>query len=225
MTNQVQFLYINGDSWTTPVYLNSYTDSSNANFKNVFVINKSLPWADNISIINRTKSDLEILKRANIHPAVCISLTESGKTMNEFKSVKPKPDLNEWLADIQKSQIEKLKEMLVDYNYYITTGWTANSSGSKRLIDFIGADFPHDTTYAVSDWIYDMLVDYQHIFKFTSESLNTTKKNRDAWRDSLEGNDYVKRNDGGLHLRLSSSEKPYTEWLSHVIDHLGLETK
>lgn len=203
-------LYFNGDSWTLPIFIDEYLKSKNVNF-----INKSVGGQGNLTILQKTKKDLEELKQQNIFPKVCISLSEVGRNLiEEFKLVRPtKQDLDVYLKLILLKEINMLDEILTDYNSYITVGWTSNPLDNKSIIDFINFDKEGIETWVISNGILSWLSDRQKIFQFSKESFIHTVEKKQQWEKRLLDNQYV---DETLHIDLKNL-RPVELWLDHVL--------
>jgi len=216
----LKFLYINGDSWTVPVYLNQYTDCRSPNYKNIFVINQSVGGCGNRDIIERTKLDLKILKEKGIVPSVCIALSEVGRNFKEeFELVKPNHErLNDYLRQVLLKEIEILETNLKDLNYYITTGWIPSPNSNKAIIDYIGIDKNDVEVYSYTNVIFEWLSVHQKIFKFTKESFIDAVENKQRWEYRLVNNPYI---DDTLHVN-PRNLTPYNNWLDDILRQLEL---
>jgi hypothetical protein len=205
-------LYINGDSWTISKYVDDYLKSKNIEF-----VNKSVGGSSNLSIIQRTKLDLDLLKEQNIFPYVCISLSEVGRDLaNEFSLVKPTGrDLDAYLKSVLLKEIEMLEEMLNGYQSYITLGWTSNPLSTKSIIDFIGVDLNNIEAYTISNGTYNWLSDRQQIFKFSKKSFISTVEKKQSWEKALLANQFI---DESLHINPKKMD-PVEHWIDHVISY------
>ena len=210
-------LYINGDSWTSSRYIDDCLKSKNIKF-----VNESIGGSSNLGIIQRTKLDLESLKKQNIFPYVCISLSEVGRGLtDEFKLVKIKPvgeDLNVYLKSVLFREIEILKEILTEYQSYITVGWTSNPLSAKSIIDFINVDLIDIEAYAISNGTYQWLSDRQKVFKFSKESFVRAVEKKQLWEQTLLANQFI---DETLHINPKKID-PVERWINHVLDHFKI---
>ena len=151
----------------------------------------------------------------NIFPKVCISLSEVGRDLiEEFKLVHPiKQDLNEYLKLVLLKEISMLDEILVDYESYITVGWTSNLSDNKSIIDFINFDKDGIEAWTVSNGIFNWLSDRQKIFQFSEQSFINTVEKKQQWERRLLGNQFI---DETLHIDFKNL-RPVELWLDHIL--------
>lgn len=208
-------LYINGDSWTIPEYVDGYFKIKNINF-----INKSVGGQGNLTIIQKTKNDLEELKQQNIFPKVCISLSEVGRDfIDEFKLVHPSgQDLDVYLKTVLLKEIDMLGKILDGYDSYVTVGWTSNPLSNKSIIDFIDFNYNGIEAWTVSNGIYNWLADRREIFKFSKESFINTVEKKQQWESRLLDNQFI---DNTLHIEPTKME-PVKLWIDHVLDHFKM---
>jgi hypothetical protein len=211
--NNVQFLYINGDSW-----LSHFVDRvihTHPLFNNIFVINQSVPGCGNMSIINRTCSALANLKKYNIKPWVLVGLSEVGRdSEDEFKLVRPIENLTEYLKSISLAQFNILKTELAEYQHYICSAWTFNPVETKSIIDFIDEDFSNiKPVYAVSNGIYSWINDRKHILKINKSSFVEAVENKQIFESLLLSNPYI---DQTLHLD-KSTDLIFERFFNHVL--------
>lgn len=219
ITKPLQVLYINGDSWLSH-FTNRIANSDHQLFKDIFVINHSIPGSSNMSIISRTKAALSELKKYNIKPWVCIGLSEVGRDFkNECKLAYPEENLTLYLESILTAQMDMLKHNLAEYQQYICSSWTSNPLGGKSLVDFIGEDLSkYNPVYTVGNGSYNWIKDRQKILKISKESFVEAVENKQMFEQALLGNPYI--NDT-LHLDRSTSDEIYEKFFNHVLSTLG----
>jgi hypothetical protein len=216
-------LYINGDSWLSH-YVTRVTNADCNLFKDIFVINHSVPGQGNINIIKRTLVALAELKKYNIKPFVCIGLSEVGRDLlEEFKLGKSNPDLTTYLNSVLTAEINILKSELGDYQHYICSAWTSSvtlsSMKNKSLIDFIEQDFDNlSPVYTVGNGIYNWLNDRSKILKFNKLSFIEAVENKQAFEQALLNNPYI---DSTLHLGQHTCDIVYERFFTHVLSTLG----
>jgi len=218
-TNPLQVFYINGDSWLSH-FTNRVACSDHPLFKNIFVINHSVPGCSNMSIISRTKTALSELKKYNIKPWVCIGLSEVGRDFkNECKLAYPQENLTLYLESILKAQMNMLKHILVEHQHYICSAWTSNPVGRESLIDFIGEDLSkYKSVYTVGNGPYTSIEYHRKILKISKESFVAAVENKQMFEQALLGNPYISDT---LHLDKSTSNEIYEKFFNHVLSTLG----
>lgn len=212
----MQFLYINGDSW-----LSHFVDRvihTHPLFKDIFVINQSVPGCGNMSIINRTRTALAELKKHNIVPWVLVGLSEVGRDFEEeFKLARPRENLTEYLKSISQAQIDILKTDLADYQHYICSAWTFGTAGTKSIVDFIEEDFSGiNPVYTISNGVYSWINDRQHILKISKFSFVEAVENKQIFESLLLSNTYI---DQTLHLK-KSTDIVFERFFDHVLSTL-----
>ena len=221
-----KILYINGDSWLSH-YVPRVTNADCDLFKDMFVINHSVPGQGNINIIKRTLVALAELKKYNIKPFVCIGLTEVGRDfLEEFKLGEPHPNLTTYLNNVLTAEINILKSGLDEYQHYICSSWTSWTSSvtlssikNKSLIDFIEQDFDDlSPVYTISNGIYNWLNDRAKILKFDKLSFIEAVENKQTFEQALLSNPYI---NSTLHLDQRTSDIVYERFFTHVLSTLG----
>jgi len=215
-----QFLYINGDSWLS--HFVNRVINTHPMFKNIFVINHSVPGCGNMDIINRTKIALAELKKYNIKPWVFIGLSEVGRDFEEeFKLARPQDDLTDYLAAISQAQFNILKTQLADYQHYVCNSWTSNPVGTKSLIDFIDEDFSNvKPVYAVSNGVYSWINDRARILKISKSSFVEAVENKQIFESLLLSNRYI---DHTLHIDKVIGDVVFDRFFNYLfIDHWGI---
>ena len=215
-----QFLYINGDSWLIH-FAARIANIQHPLFKDIFIINHSIPGDGNINIINRTKQALADLRKVNIEPWVCLGLSEVGREpLPEFSLVSPNAtnDIGKYLELVAKAELQLAKEALKDYNYYICNSWVSNCNNTKSIIDFIEQDFTSvNSCYTVANEIYNWLADRQQVFKFTKTSFIEVIENKKKFEQLLLTNQYVSPT---LHLDRTTSDQIFQQFFYHVLSAL-----
>jgi hypothetical protein len=208
------FFYINGDSWLSHRTAN-VANSDNPLFKDVVVVNHSVPGSGNLSIIRRTKHALEEFKKHNIYPFVCVGLSEVGRDFtDEFALARPQENVTEYLKSVLLKEIEILKNMLKDHRHYVSTAWTTDPTGEKSLISFIEEDFSDCApVYTVQNGIYNWLNDRSKVFKFSKESFVQAVENKQYFENKLLKNKYVNNT---IHLDNTLGEIVYKKYFEHV---------
>ena len=214
-----QVLYINGDSWLTS-YANRVASSGHPLFKDILVINHSVPGSGNIGIINRTQTALAELKNYGIKPKVCIGLSEVGRDFSEeVKLVPPTENLTQYLKNILLKEIDILKDALQKHQHYICTAWIHNPIDTKSIIDFIDEDFTKfNPVYATSNGSYNWLNDRAHVLKISKESFVEAVENKQRFERALLNNRFI--NDT-LHLNKTTSDQVYEKFFGHVLSTIG----
>jgi hypothetical protein len=210
-----QYFYINGDSWLS-LNAQCITNSDNPLFKDIFVINHSVPGSSNMSIINRTKDALAELKIHGINPMVCIGLSEVGRDLqNECALSRPQENLTEYLKSIMLQQMSMLDSILVGYKHYICTAWVTNPRSTKTVVDFIPEDFSDlKPVYTVGNGSYRWLDDRQNVLKFTKESFVDAVECKQIFEKRLLASKYI---DNLLHLDMHHSNEINQKFFSHVL--------
>ena len=166
-----RILYVIGCSWWANQNVARFLEKEYGEY---LIINKSIDGLSNTNMINILQNDVKFLssiKNPFIPVKFLVNFTEIGRNKKEFTLVNPKDFTTsiDFLQAVLKVQYDEVKELVKNYESYITTSFIPNTfNNNKRLIDFCVPTKPEQGPlgYSYSVGTYEFFNDNPKIFKF-----------------------------------------------------------
>ena len=161
-----RILYVIGCSWWANQNVARLLEKQYGEY---FIINKSIDGLSNTNMINILKNDVKFVSSMPVK--FLVNFTEVGRNKKEFTLVNPKDFTTsiDFLQAVLKVQYDEVKELVKNYESYLTTSFVPNAFNSnKRLIDFCEPTKPKQGPlgYSYSVGTYEFFNDNSKIFKF-----------------------------------------------------------
>lgn len=211
-----KIFYAIGDSWLDSVYFNRVFLND---YRDYFLINRSLRASSNAIILDLLKQDIEMLTLLNVDLVFLVAFSEVGRSLMDFHNCTPKnySSAHIYFGDILKKQYETAKTIIGEYPNYITTAFISNNfNNNQSILDFCSKDKlqkPQDVFTVIGNDIFEYLKDKNKLFKF--DFVNDINK-------SLELKKYIESHgdiDNTLH---PNCYKVYEDFLEHVFSNLNV---
>lgn len=213
--NTKKVFYVIGDSWLdikyfNRVFLNDYPD--------YFLINRSLQGMTNATMLDLIKNDMTLLKSLDTDPIFLVAFSEVGRSIMDFHSCNPGrfSSAHDYFGFVLKNQYETVKNIIGEYQNYITTAFVTNNfNDNLSIIDFCSTNIskPENVFSVYSNGIFEYLKDRSAIFKFNF--INDIDK-------SLELKSFMESHcdiDNTLH---PNCYKVYEDFLENVFSNLNI---